>query len=308
MESKSWTPEELERYLRGELPEAEAAALQAQSATDEELAQALSDYGYLLAGLDELRGQSQKTEMQAWEAELSDMDDTELIAWYLEGELAPSGEALVEQRIAADTVFAQEVDSYRPLLNGFSELRGQNLRQKMQQWEAEQQTSPATLRVASKRPGWQYAAAAAVALLIATAALMLFARSQYSGPALATQFYQAPLAEGTMGGEAVDLSILQRQFAAAHQQLQQEVYNGAFMGFDSLLRQLPTAELDEFNRTYLKEQAEWNRLLAAVAMPAPPIDVRAEARRIAQQPDHEFAQAAAELENRLSSIWYQWAN
>lgn len=305
-----WDIERIENYLRGRLPTEEAQRLQTAMQRDPALRQEVEAYQVLLDGLATLQTQELSKRMEDWENEHRTADDTEWITWYLEGRLAPEGERQIEARIAKDPAFAEEVAAYRQLLEGFDVAADQQFRQQMQSWEtgSGEEKAPPRLRAASRRRWLQYAAAAAVALLITNISIYYYAQSNYTGPAITSNFYQAPLSNQTLGGEAAPPTALENRFEYAHQQLQEESYTAAFMAFDSLIRAVPQAQLDDFNKTLLLEQAEWNRLLAAIGMDNPPIDPKAEARRISQQPGHEFAEPAAKVEQRLGSFLHRWVD
>jgi len=147
-------------------------------------------------------------------------------------------------------------------------------------------------------------------LLILGLSLRWYAQANFADAALAAQFYQAPLSETTLGDDSSrpGLDEMALAFEHAHARFQQEDFPAAFAAFEALLQLLPAAELDRFNLQYYQEQAEWGRLLAALAMPAPPLDVSAEAQRIAADERHEFQARAAELARKLRSPLYRWVN
>ncbi len=302
-----WDIERIEKYLRGRLPTADRQRMQAAMQTDSALRREVEAYQVLLDGLDTLQTEVFSDQLADWETELRAADDTELINWFLEGQLTAAGNQQVEARIAEDPAFAEEVAAYRQLLQGFDAVADQQFRQQMEGWEKgkAEGANQARLRAVSRRRWYPYAAAAAVALLIANISIYFYAQSNYTGPGITSTFYQAPLSDQTLGGEADASTALEGRFEYAHQQLQEQSYTAAFMAFDSLMREVPQAPLDDFNKTLLLEQAEWNRLLAAIGMDNPPIDPSAEARRISRQPGHEFAEPAAKVEKRLSSFLHR---
>lgn len=311
MDEEKWTTAQIEAYLRNTLPGDQEAQLMAELNKNDTLRAEVAAYRQLINGLDALQEQSLRYQMAGWESEAGQNDTTELIAWYLEGKLGPEGQAMVETRIAKNPDFKEEVEAYRNIIEGMEATQDEHFRDQMQSWEASlapDSTVSSALSVASRRPVWQYAAAAVGALLIAFATLHLYARVNYSGPALARQYYQAPLSERTMGEEAPATTALQERMDRAHQQLTGRDYNAAFMAFDSLIREIPRATLDSFNQNLLLEQANWNRLLAAMAMDNPPVDVVAEARRISQASGHEYQSEAKALLDAIESRWFEWAN
>lgn len=311
MDAENWTPEQIEAYLRQALPTPEQAKLKADLEQDEQLRAEVAAYQRVLEGLDALQEQNFRAQLDSWSAETAANDQTELITWYLEGQLKPEGQQVVEARMAADPAFREEVMAYRQLIGGMEAAQDEDFRNKLEDWEAgraQQADSGNTLKVVSRRPLWQYAAAAVGALLIALSTFSLYLKVIYSGSALSRAYYESPISERTMGGENAESTPLQERMDFAHRQLIGKEYNAAFMAFDSLMREIPRSNLDDFNKTLLLEQAGWNRLLAATAMDNPPIDVIAEARRIRTTPGHEYAGKAEQLLNDLESRWYRWAN
>lgn len=311
MDQEKWTTEQIEGYLRHSLSEPERAQLAAELDHNEQLRAEVTAYGQVLDGLDALHEQSLRDQMASWESAAGQSDTTALIAWYLEGKLRPDGEAYVSAQMAENPAFAKEVEAYRPLVEGMEAVQDERFRSQMQDWEAGLDTSPAAnspLKVVSRRPIWLRAAAAVGALLIAFASLYLYARVNYSGSALAQQYHQSPLSERTLGEAAPAAALLKERIDQAHRKLVAQDYNAAFMAFDSLMREIPRAPLDDFNQNLLLEQAGWNRLLAATAMDNPPIDVAAEAQRISQDTSHEYAEKAQQLLADMSTRWFQWAN
>lgn len=311
MNEEKWTTAQIEAYLRNTLPEEEQAQLMAELQQDKLLRAEVDTYQRVLEGLDALQEQRFRNQLGRWKAEEALHDKTELITWYLNGQLAPDGQAIIETRIAEDPSFKADVEAYRDIIGGMAAVQDDAFRSQMQTWEADLPEASApgnALKVVSRRPVWQYAAAAVGALLIALATLHLYVKVNYSGPALAGQYYQSPLSERTMGGEAPTARALQERIDLAHRQLAGRDYNAAFMAFDSLVRELPRTALDEFNKNLLLEQAAWNRLLAATGMDNPPIDVIAETRRISQSSGHEYQRQAKELLEKMETRWFQWAN
>ncbi|MEQ8702624.1 MAG: hypothetical protein RIC19_01830 [Phaeodactylibacter sp.] len=311
MDAENWTTEQIEAYLRQALPAPEQAKLKADLEQDEQLRAEVAAYQRVLEGLDALQEENFRAQLDSWSAETATNDQTALIAWYLEGQLKPEGQQMMEARMAADPAFWEEVMAYQQLIGGMEAAQDEDFRSKLEEWEAgmaQQANSGKALKVVSRRPMWQYAAAAVGALLIAFSTFSLYLKANYSGPALSRVYYESPISERTMGGENAESTPLQERMDFAHRQLIGKEYNAAFMAFDSLMREIPRSNLDDFNKTLLLEQAGWNRLLAATAMDNPPIDLIAEARRIRTTPGHEYAGKAEQLLNDLESRWYRWAN
>ena len=307
MDEERWTTAQIEAYLRQELPAQEKALFESELERSETLRSEVKAYQQVLDGLDSLHEQNFRMQLDQWNATAAQNDQAELIAWYIEGDLTPDGRGLVERQMAIDSKFKAEVDAYRLLIDGMEAVQDEQFLSQMKEWEKQATPAPA-LKVVSKRPMWQYAAAAVGAILIALSTLHLYLRVNYSGPALASTYYQSPLSERTMGEAATEVTPIQERLDFAHKQLIGKQYNAAFMAFDSLLKEIPRSNLDEFNKDLIQDQVRWNRLLAATAIDNPPIDLITEAERISQAPGNEYAPKALELLNDLKSSWYKWVN
>lgn len=307
MDAEKWTTEQIEAYLRHRLPEPGRSRLASELESDPGLRAEVAAYEQVLEGLDALQESHFSEYLAEWEAKAWLHDQTELIAWYLEGRLGPDGQTQIEDRIRQDPAFRTEVEAYQQLVGGMNAIRDDDFRAKMRSWESAVDTGT-RLKTVHRRPRWQYAAAAVGALLIALSSFYLYLQASYSGPALAKTYYEPPISERTLGEDRPASSPLQERINLAQQQLTGGNYNAAFMAYDSLMREIPRASLDDFNKNLLAEQARWYRLLAATGMAYPPIDLIAEARAIGQSPGHEYAEDARALLIDLKSPWYRWAN
>ena len=308
MPSLPYDIEKIDRYLSGAMPPPEQEAFEAELRQEAGYREEVAAYRRLYEGLTAARAEAFRQQMAAWETAVATEGELELIDWYLNGELQGAGRAAFEARLAQDAALAAELEAYRQLQEGFQAARGEAFREKIQHWES-QQAPKSRLRPASRRPLLFRLAAAAAVLLILGLSLRWYAKVNYADTALAAQFYQAPLSETTLGdSRRPGLDEMAQAFEQAHARFQQDDFPAAFAAFEALLQLLPAAELDPFNRQYYQEQADWGRLLAALAMPAPPLDVSAEAQRIAADERHEFQAQAAELARKLRSPLYRWAN
>jgi anti-sigma factor RsiW len=308
MSSFSYDIEKIDRYLTGEMPPGEQEAFEAQLQQEEGYRSALAAYQRLYEGFSAARAESFRRQISDWEARLAADSEVELIDWYLNGKLQGPGLAAFEARLERDAAFSVEVNAYRQLQEGFQAVAGEAFINKIHAWEAAPQQQPA-LRVAARRPWLYRLAVAAAVLLVVGLALHWYAQANYTHTALVASYYQAPRSETTMGnGSQPGLSEVAQFFEQAHALFQQPDFPTSYQAFDALLNMLPMADLDSFNRQYYQEQAEWGRLLAVLAMPDPPIDAQAEAKRIAAAEGHEFQQKAAEMSRKLHSVWYRWAN
>lgn len=309
MPSFPYDIEKIDRYLTGAMPPGEQEAFEAELQQEEGYRSELAAYQRLYEGFTAARAESFRHQMPGWETSLAADSQVELIDWYLNGELHGPGLAAFEAHLERDEAFAREVNAYRQLREGFEAVAGEAFRGKIHAWEEAQPARPA-LRVASRRPLLYRLAGAAAVLLVLGLALHWYAQANYAHPALVASYYQAPRSETVMGnGSQPGLSEVAQSFEQAHALFQEPDFPAAYQAFDALLNNmLPSAELDNFNRQYYQEQAEWGRLMAVLAMPDPPFDARAEAKRIAAAEGHEFQPKAAALSRKMQSAWYRWAN
>jgi anti-sigma factor RsiW len=191
MDAENWTTEQIEAYLRQALPAPEQAKLKADLEQDEQLRAEVAAYQQVLEGLDALQEENFRAQLDSWSAATASNDQTELIAWYLEGQLEPEGQKIVEDQMATDPAFREEVLAYQQLISGMEAAQDEDFRSKLEEWEAgmaQQSDSGKTLKVVSRRPLWQYAAAAVGALLIALSTFSLYLKVNYSGPALSRAY------------------------------------------------------------------------------------------------------------------------
>ena len=119
-----------------------------------------------------------------------EMDDIELIRRYLTEELSPNGLKDLEKRMAEDTDFKEEVEMHQVLGDGFKALHADHLKDKLNDWEEELNSSFSLQNTKSIRP--YFAIAAAVTLLMAASiTIYLFTKSDISNQEL----YQAYLTD-----------------------------------------------------------------------------------------------------------------
>lgn len=308
MPANLYNIETIERYLRRQMDTSEQAAFESQLEAEEGYRQEVAAYQQLLEGFDAARSEDFIGKLEGWEAQAeAASDEVELIEWYWNGALQGPGRVAFEERLQQDAGFAAEVAAYRQLFEGFDAARSENFIGKLEGWEKSQTPKP-ELRVAGRRPLLYRIAAAAAVLLLIGFGLNWYATAYYSNAVLVADYYQAPRSEAIMGANQPGLTEIARQFEQANALFQEKQYPEAYQAFDALLATLPSATLDNFNRRYYREQAEWNRLLAALALDNPPINLKEEVDRIANTEGHEFQPAAQKLSRQLQSVWYKWAN
>lgn len=309
MPSEFYDIDSLERYLTRRMAEEERAAFEGRLQQEEDLRRELAAYRPLLESFRALRAEDFRLQMQSWEEQWAQAgtDETELIEWYLDGELPGPARRRVEQRMAEDEAFSREVAAYRQLREGFDAARTEDFRTKLERWEKDRPARTARL--------WPRLAAAAAVLLLIGLGFNWYVQANFSAEAIAEAYYQPPPGGATMG-EAPGLpEAVSQRFEAANRLFKEGRYPEAFQAFDALLAELPAAPIDELTRTFYRENSEWSRLLAALGMNAgqspaqpPAFDLRAEARRIAATEGHEFQEPARALLRKLDSPLYHWAN
>ena len=309
MPSEHYDIDTIERYLTHGMGKEERAAFEDRLQQDEGYRQELDAYQSVLGGFQALRGETFRRQMAGWEQQWAKAgnDDTELIEWYIQGELAGEARRQVEQRMQEDESFAREVAAYRQVHEGFEAARTEVFREKIVEWE-KNTPQPAAIRVAARRPLWPRLAAAAAILLLLAFSFNWYLQANFSKTAIAGAYYRPPLDGATMGGEPTAEEAVSQSFQAAHRLFEQQQFPAAYQAFGALLARLPNAPIDELSRTNYRENSEWNRLLAALAMDTPPLDVPTEAQRIAATKGHEFQQQAQSLLRKLNAPWFRWVN
>ena len=293
---------QIERYLTRGMDGEERSGFEALLKKDDNTRREVEAYRQLFEGFHALRSENFRQEMKSWETEWeqANTDDTELIEWYLTGELTGKARTRIENQMEEEEQFAREVAAYRQLHEGFTAARSEDFRQQVSSWEKEQ--------AAVRRRLWPRLAAAAAILLLVGFGFRWYVQANFSTEAIVATYYQPPLEGATMGEGPLEQEAAGRSFAAANRLFQKGDYPGAYLAFDALLNQLPDVSIDNLTRSYLREQSEWSRLLSALAMDPPPFNIQEEARRIAAEDGHEFQSQAKRLLRKLQSPFYRLAN
>lgn len=309
MPSEHYDIDNIERYLTHQMGKEERAAFEGQLQEDEGYSSEVAAYRQLLAGFQARRSENFRRQLAAWEqaAGNAHADEAEYIEWYLSGELKGEARTLVEKKAAEDEAFARELAAYRQIHEGFLAARSENFREKMQGWERGNAQKPSP-RLAARRPLWPRIAAAAAILLLAGFGFNWYVQNNFSGDALIGSYYRPSPGENMMGGEAPAREAVSNRYEEAHRLFRQEDYQAAYQAFDALLAELPAAPIDSLSRSLYRQNSEWNRLLAALALQPPPFNPEEETRRIANTEGHAFRQQAGRLLKNLQSPLYKWAN
>jgi anti-sigma-K factor RskA len=301
--------EKIERYLEEEMDAEELKAFEQRLDSDQGLQTEVAAYQQIFNGFRSLQSDTFLSQVQQWEEEwiAAEVDDSELAEWYVSGQLDEEGSVLVAARIKEDSAFAEVVQKQQTFHEGILSLKNEDFAAHIKSWEAE---PPATARPkpSAGRILIMRRIAAAALFLLATIALYWTVSSQYSREAITQEMYEPLLPSGVMGEEQQEKSIFEQQLLAAHQKIQSEAYEAAFLSFDRLLSEVKESSLDDFNRQYYTEQAEWHRLLAAQSIQPAPLEIEKEARRIAASEGHSYQIQAENLLKKIDSFWYKLIN
>ena len=124
MPSEHYDIDAIARYLTHRMEGNERDAFEDQLQQDEGYRQELTAYQSVLGGFQALRNESFHLQIADWEQQWAqaNTDDTELIEWYLRGELTGDARRQVEKRMGEDESFAREVAAYRQVQERFQEI------------------------------------------------------------------------------------------------------------------------------------------------------------------------------------------
>jgi hypothetical protein len=315
MKQEYFDIEQIDRYLEKQMSGEELKQYEIGLAQSPELQSEVTAYKQLIDGLHTLGSATFQQKVEQWENEWVSVhiDDTELIEWYLNKELAKAGDRMVEGRIKDDPVFAKAVEDQQSLLDGFAMVKSENFIQQLEKNTTSTKSDPVetSLKVVSKRKNIgiiRRLAAAILVIVVLGSTLYWYASQNYSSSSITASLYEAPRTEQTMGDAEDKENLLVSKYMNAHELMAEQQYDEAFLAFNRLLDEIKEASIDDFNRQYLTEETEWNRLLAAQAMSTPPVDVEQEAKRIANQDGHGKKKEALQLLERIHSFWYRIVN
>ena len=313
MSKEHYSTEDIERYLEGQMDTKEARLFQAAIDQDHELQSEVEAFNKLIHGLRLYGSETFRNKIVDWENDwqASATDDGELIEWYLSEQLG-KGKAIVEDRIQKDKTFAMDVDKQRQLNAGFEAMSSEKFAEQMDSWEhnTEEEAIIKPLKTkASPLFTIRSIAAAIIFLVVAGGIIYWYANANYGQIALTSNLYHAPKPENIMGEGTESISDLSKSLEYSASLLEQGHYDEAFLSFDQLLSQVQQQEsLDDFNRIYFTESAEWYRLLAAQATNTPPMELESEVKRIASSTGHSHQEEAIALQHKMQSFWYWLVN
>ena len=313
MSTEHYSTEDIERYLEGQMDTEEARLFQATIDQDQGLQSEVAAFNKLIHGLRLYGSELFHNKIVDWEKDwqVSATDDGELIEWYLSEQLG-AGKAIVEDRIQKDEAFALEVAKQGRLNVGFEAMRSEKFVEQMDNWERKAEEGAIIKPLKTKASPLftiRSIAAAILFLIVAGGVIYWYANVNYGQTALTSNLYQAPKSENTMGAGNESISSLSQSLEYSASLLEQKRYDESFLSFDQLLSQIQQQEnLDDFNRIYFKESAEWYRLLAAQAMKTPPLELESEVKRIASTTGHSYQEEAIALQHKMQSFWYRLVN
>lgn len=250
---------------------------------------------------DALHFEEQGAKFAAMDAEWQATDDTELVEWYLEGELSTANQQAVETRKAKDPAFAKLLEEQAQLSSGFKDLKDDNFRQQLKKWDKEEQKPTAKLR--GLRSNWKRLSTIAASVLILTVAgANWFAQQNYSDEALVARFYKPPPTGNTMGSGVTEEEAYLASFASAHDALESKNYQEAGRLFAELSTQLPPENFNNEDLKYYQDNLDWSIVLAKIGEGKPAAEISSRLERILGDEQHTYYQEALALKKALASI------
>lgn len=300
--------EQLEKDRHNELSADEKAQLQQLLATDELALQEAQAYGLLWDGLEALQEQHWRQQMTQWQQDWQAADETELMDAYWEDNLNPQARQAVVQRAAQDKDYQQALQQHGQLREALLSAADAAFAGRLRQWASEETPAQASsqarvLQMRSKLIRW--ASAAAVALVVSWTGLHWYARTHYTNQALVLNAYQSPSLGADMGSSPQNTQAsLEATLQSAHQAMKQQQFAEASSLFQNILQTPPSPALDELTLKSLQQNAQWNLVLAQLALgTTPEPELQARLKAIAQQPGHAYAPQATQLLRQLNSPW-----
>lgn len=308
MPSENKLLETIEHYLQGKLTPDEQQAFDVRIQSDAALASEVEAYRSLLEGMNALQAQDFNETLSSWENEWDSAkeEDIELILWYLTDKLEGKQITQVEQRILVDTAFAEKVEQYKTILEGFGAIQMAEFSATIRGWE--QETTPSTktneaeIIPMTKRLRW-LAVAASVLVLLFTG--YWYAQSNYSNTAIIADMYSGPRDSSVMGDNQGIQGTIDQQFRQAHQLFNDKKYEASINAFDALLEAIPNTDLDNFTKEYYTESAEWTQILAQLAKDGKTDTLKENVANIANKDGHDHQKEAKALLSKLNSFWKQ---
>lgn len=303
--------EKIEAYLSDELSAEEQKAFEERLQADAALQAEVTAYRSLFQGFEGLQADAFQANMTKWESSWADTadGDTDLIEWYLKGELGATAQQKVEYRMQKEEGFAKKVKDYQKLLEGFGALGSEAFSDKMKSWEAKKVEEPVdqrpqTPKVRRLQPIFVRLAAAAVILLLIGVGLQQYMKPQFSNETLMADFYTETVPGNLMNPDApLDSNQLAKQFDAIHRLLANKAFEQAIPQMPTLLSKVRENIEDQVTRKYMQENLEWNYALALLGANRDDQQVLDALNPIIENATHEYHDKALKLRSKLNSIW-----
>lgn len=291
---------QLEARRAGTLSETEHKSLQKTLDELPEGPQEAAVYARLWAGLDALHHEEQSTRFAPWEQEWQATDDTELIEWYLAGELSSANAKKIEDRKKDDPAFARMLAEQERLQHGFAAVQEDKFRQTLRLWDQAGTTPPPLGKKASLLPRWMPALAiAAGVLILLVAGSLWYTRDTYDPPALAESYYKAPPMGNTLSNEIDSADTYLESFTAAHRLMERQEYAEAYEQLSALSTQPPPSDFNNDDIKYYQDNLDWNIVLALVGRDATPGAINQRLQRILADSTHTYYGEAVKLQEEL---------
>jgi len=261
-------------------------------------------YKKIWQGFDALKSQQQALLFQKWEQDWLEHDETELIEWYVNGELGEETTKKLDNKCKNTPSFATKVASFKAIRGGFNALKSENFRAEMKNWGMQSQekahTSKKTtaLSVNWKRP----LSIAASILFLITASFSWWNHEQVSNTSLVASHYKTVATGNNLSGETTIGAYL-KLFEKAHLSMNEKDYPQAIKTFNLLKEQALPAEWPESERKHYAENVEWNLLLAMLGDGQTGENFNQYLDQIAGNKQHEYQSNAIELQQKLASFW-----
>lgn len=304
--------EKIEAYCQGMMDQAQQEAFEKEIKNDNDLAHEVKAYQKLFSGLETLADASFKSKLQGWSDEWRDADEEEitLIQGYLNDELHPVLRSETEVRLKADPAFAGKVAQYKTLFSGFQGMADQDFSLKMQGWETESKTAaglPAAKPQAKIRTLYRRLAVAASFLLVVSLGIQWYAEANFGPVALMKAAYFKPETGGTMGSETPEVTtVIETQFAAAHEAMESGDYQTAIDSFDDVLVSLEMADLPKDRANFFRDNARFSKALALLADGGNTAEIKEMLSDLIKTTEDDFYRSKSEeLLEKINSFWFK---
>ncbi|KAA3624231.1 MAG: hypothetical protein DWQ02_23325 [Bacteroidetes bacterium] len=307
MDPRQINIETIEAYFQGKLSPSEQQTLENEISSNPDLASEIDAYRKIFTGLDVLGNVSFKHKLEEWSEEWksSDGEESMLIEAYLKDDLHPDLNSATEERIKSDPDFAKKVEQYKTIISGLNALESQEFKGKMKTWEAEK-TAPSRQGVVI-RPLFRRMAIAASFLLVVSIGLKWYATTNFGPNAVIEAAYFRPETGGTMGSEIPeDIQVVEKQFASAHDFMENQEYEMALEAFDNVLMSLDIADFPESRKDAIRDNTLYSIALAQIAMEEEPEEIQEQLNElISTTSDSFYKSKAEELLSKLDSFWFK---